>query len=183
MGQYAQMIAAAAKITRGYGERILVGVTAQQFARKATVNGKVIDANHPAWVFGHLATYPTGALLPDDDALAADFVVLRAWRERVTKALEPFRAAKHKSVDATVTLHAPHEDHAVLARHHHELADLFIVSGVDLHATDLAAVEVGEHGGHRCERCWKWFDALAPAPAPADVCARCAQALAALRAS
>ena len=43
MGQYAQMIATAGKITRGYGERLLVGITAQQFARKATVNGKVID--------------------------------------------------------------------------------------------------------------------------------------------
>lgn len=59
MGQYAQMIATAGKITRGYGERLLVGVTAQQFARKATVNGKLIDANNPAWVYGHLATYPT----------------------------------------------------------------------------------------------------------------------------
>ena len=58
MGQYAQMIAAAGKITRGYGERLLVGVSPQQFARKATVNGKLIDANNPAWVFGHLATYP-----------------------------------------------------------------------------------------------------------------------------
>jgi hypothetical protein len=58
MGQYAQLIATAGKITRGYGERLLAGVTAEQFARKAVVNGKTIDANHPAWVFGHLATYP-----------------------------------------------------------------------------------------------------------------------------
>ena len=73
---------------------------------------------------------------------------------------------------------APHADHAILARHHHELADLFIVSGVDLHAADVAAVDVAEHGGLHCARCWKWFDALAAEPA--DVCVRCAEAVAAL---
>ena len=59
MGQYAQLITSAGKIARMYSERLLVGVTPQQFARKPTVNGKMIDTNHPAWVFGHLATYPT----------------------------------------------------------------------------------------------------------------------------
>lgn len=61
MGQHAQNIATATKISRGYAERLLVGIPANQFARKATVNGKVIDANHPAWVYGHLATYPAKA--------------------------------------------------------------------------------------------------------------------------
>jgi len=58
MGQYAQLITTAAKITRGYAERLIVGITPQQFARKPTINGKLIDTNHPAWVYGHLATYP-----------------------------------------------------------------------------------------------------------------------------
>ena len=126
----------------------------------------------------HLATYPTGRPLPADDALARDFAVLRAWRERVTKALEPFRAAKHKSVDAKVTLHAPAGELEVLTRHQAELDDLFIVSLVTLEESEVATVTVGEHGGLRCERCWKWFGALAPSPA--DVCQRCAAALAAL---
>ncbi len=127
----------------------------------------------------HLATYPPGAPLADDDPLTTDFVVLRAWRERVTKAIEPFRAAKHKSSDARVTLRAPVADHAVLARHHAELADLFIVSAVELVADDAGTVEVAANGGLRCERCWRWFGALATAPA--DVCVRCATALAARR--
>jgi len=59
MGQIAQLIVAPAKIARGYGERLLAGIKPEQFARKASVNNKVIDANHPAWVYGHLATYPT----------------------------------------------------------------------------------------------------------------------------
>ncbi|HVV83284.1 MAG TPA: isoleucine--tRNA ligase [Kofleriaceae bacterium] len=133
-------------------------------------------AGDPASV--HVATYPAGRALAADDPLAADFAVLRAWRERVTKALEPFRAAKHKSSDARVTLHAPAADHAVLARHQAELADLFIVSAVAIGVTEgEPRVDVAEHGGHRCERCWKWFDELAKEPA--DVCLRCADALAA----
>ncbi|MFO0831840.1 MAG: DinB family protein [Phycisphaerales bacterium] len=73
MGQHAQNIATACKITRGYAERLLAGVPAQQFARKATVAGKTIDANHPAWVFGHLATYPVkvAAMLGLDPAKMA----------------------------------------------------------------------------------------------------------------
>ncbi len=61
MGQHCQNIANACKISRGYAERLLAGIPANQFARKAVVNGKTIDANHPAWVFGHLATYPAKA--------------------------------------------------------------------------------------------------------------------------
>jgi isoleucyl-tRNA synthetase len=125
----------------------------------------------------HLATYPevrpTGEA---DAALVTDFGVLIAWRERVTKALEPFRAAKHKSVDARVTLRPPVADRAVLARYAGELADLFIVSAVELGAAGPDAVEVMEHAGPRCERCWKHFDKLAAEPS--DVCERCAAALA-----
>lgn len=58
MGQIAQIIVASGKLSRLYGERLLAGVKPEQFARKASVNGKVIDSNHPAWVYGHLATYP-----------------------------------------------------------------------------------------------------------------------------
>ncbi len=58
MGQYAQIIVTAGKISRGYSERLLVGITPQQFARRPVVNGKAIVTNHAAWVFGHLATYP-----------------------------------------------------------------------------------------------------------------------------
>jgi hypothetical protein len=145
----------------------------------------------------HLATYPEVRPTGDADAaLVADFGVLIAWRERVVKALEPFRAAKHRSVDARVTLHPSGADRAVLERYAGELADLFIVSAVELggagegpdragpeerQAEDRArsSIIVMEHPGPRCERCWKHFDALAAEPA--DVCERCAAALAGRR--
>lgn len=53
------IIAASAKVSRGYAERITKGVTAEQFARKP----KGVNANHPAWVLGHLSVYPD-RLLP-----------------------------------------------------------------------------------------------------------------------
>lgn len=44
--------------TKGYGERLLKDIRPEQFARKAAVNGKVIDLNHPAFNYGHLCLYP-----------------------------------------------------------------------------------------------------------------------------
>lgn len=58
MGQFAKQIVSAAKISRSYAERLLVGVTPQQFARTPVSNGKLVQTNHPAWVYGHLALYP-----------------------------------------------------------------------------------------------------------------------------
>jgi isoleucyl-tRNA synthetase len=122
----------------------------------------------------HLTTFPEAR--ESDATIIADFAVLLAWRERVTKSIEPFRAQKNKSVDARVTLHAPASEREVLARYEAELADLFIVSAVSFGERTDATVEVAAHPGPRCERCWKHFDALAADPS--DVCVRCAAALA-----
>ena len=126
----------------------------------------------------HMALYPEAGPAKDDSdaALATELALLKTWREKVTKALEPFRAQKNKSVDATVTLQAPPADRAVLQRHAAELADLFIVSGVTIGEGD-GSVDVAAHPGPRCERCWKHYDHLAADPN--DVCERCASALAA----
>ncbi|MFN0250163.1 MAG: isoleucine--tRNA ligase [Kofleriaceae bacterium] len=99
-----------------------------------------------------------------------------AWRERVTKMIEPFRAQKKKSVDAKVVLRVadPNELDA-LTTLSLELADLFIVSSVELVTGAENTVEVADHAGPRCERCWKHYDQLAADPA--DVCERCAIAL------
>jgi hypothetical protein len=112
----------------------------------------------------HLAQFPSSTAAPD-----ASFAAPLDWRERVTKALEPFRAAKHKSLDAHVTLPAPQ-----LRPFADELAELFIVSSVDL--VDSGELAVREHPGPACARCWKHFDKLAANPP--DVCERCADALA-----
>jgi isoleucyl-tRNA synthetase len=124
----------------------------------------------------HLATYPEVRPTGEEHAaLVGEFGVLIEWRDRVTKALEPFRAAKHKSVDARVTLHPVERERPLLARYAGELADLFIVSDVVIGTTGDGEVDVVEHPGPRCERCWKHWGALALEPS--DVCERCAAAL------
>lgn len=66
MGQFAEVIVASAKRSRGYAERVLKGITAETFARKASFEAKgkpvVVETNHPAWVFGHLGLYPSRVL-------------------------------------------------------------------------------------------------------------------------
>ncbi|MEY4668960.1 MAG: hypothetical protein RL518_1659 [Pseudomonadota bacterium] len=48
-----------ALVTRGYAERLLQGISPTIFGRYPVVNGTQIASNHPAFVFGHLALYPT----------------------------------------------------------------------------------------------------------------------------
>jgi isoleucyl-tRNA synthetase len=128
----------------------------------------------------HLAAFPDARVDPRAGEVIADFAVLLAWRERVTKALESFRAQKHKSVDASIVLHPSAAESPVLARYSAELADLLIVSDVSIGSEGAGTVDVTEHPGPRCERCWKHFPALAADPP--DVCQRCATALAGLKA-
>jgi isoleucyl-tRNA synthetase len=130
-------------------------------------------ANDPDSV--HLARFPEPRAPAIDDPIARDFAVLLAVREAVTKELEAFRAAKHKSLDARVTIEAPQAERDVLDKHAGELADLFIVSDVVVSAASALKVTIAEHPGPRCDRCWRHFPELAPDWG--DVCTRCAAAL------
>ena len=57
MGQIGKTIAAAGGITLSYGEGLLKGIKADQFARQPKADGKLVNCNHPAFVYGHLAIY------------------------------------------------------------------------------------------------------------------------------
>jgi isoleucyl-tRNA synthetase len=120
----------------------------------------------------HLALFPEARGAGREEL--EELVLLLRWRERVTRALEPFRATKHRSSDARVAVHATTTDRALLSRYAGELADLFIVSAVVI-ADGNGEVDVEAHDGPRCERCWKHVDHLASDPR--DVCDRCAVAL------
>ena len=58
MGEFAQVLVRSGRVSVGFGEQALKGITPQLFARKPSPGGKTIDTNHPAFVYGHLATYP-----------------------------------------------------------------------------------------------------------------------------
>jgi hypothetical protein len=51
------MIAASGRLGLGYADRLLKGVTSDQFARFASVGGNLIQSNHPAFIYGHLSLY------------------------------------------------------------------------------------------------------------------------------
>jgi len=58
MGALAQTLIASQGPLTMYGEKLLVGVTADQFARQPVGRGGIINTNHPAFIYGHLSTYP-----------------------------------------------------------------------------------------------------------------------------
>jgi isoleucyl-tRNA synthetase len=121
----------------------------------------------------HIAVFPAGKPRDPD----AEWPTLLAWRDRVNKELEPFRAEKRRTEDARVRLRPDAAAATALRAHAAELADLFVVSDVVIEAAGEPAVTVELHPGPRCERCWRHYDHLAKDPN--DVCERCAGALAA----
>jgi len=52
------MLASSGSLALLYAERLLNGVTPQNYARLARPGGVTIQSNHPAFVLGHLALYP-----------------------------------------------------------------------------------------------------------------------------
>ncbi len=57
------VIADSLHLSIGYAERLLAGVSAERFARFATVGGTVVESNHPAFIYGHLSLYAPRMLL------------------------------------------------------------------------------------------------------------------------
>jgi isoleucyl-tRNA synthetase len=128
----------------------------------------------------HLCDLPLGRPMDPSQDLAALWARLLDHRERATRALEPFRAAGHRSTDAQVTIAPLEADRALLAGRLDLLADLFIVSKVVLaERAGAPDVEVSEAPGTRCERCWRWYEQMAQG----DLCRRCADAVAQTRGS
>ena len=73
MGEYAETVVRGGRVSLWMAEQMLKEVKAETFARKPNFGGTVIDTNHPAFVYGHLSTYPSKWLsfLGLDGAVAA----------------------------------------------------------------------------------------------------------------
>lgn len=85
------------RLTRMYAEKVLSGIKPEQFARKP----KGVDANHPAWVVGHLAIYPERVLEMLD---RKDLVKPFPWNEKL------FDAASKCEDDPNGTIYPPMEE-------------------------------------------------------------------------
>ncbi len=62
MEPIASMIVTGANRVMSLAEALLSGVPDEQFARFASPGGQTIEANHPAFVYGHLSIYPARIL-------------------------------------------------------------------------------------------------------------------------
>jgi len=58
MGAFSDTLADLTTFSCGYADLLLKGVDAKIAARKPRLGERVIDTNHPTFVFGHLAIYP-----------------------------------------------------------------------------------------------------------------------------
>jgi len=146
-----------------------------------------------AWSFGvhkaeyaddsiHLQTWPTVPASWRAPELAAELDQLIAFRAKVNEKLESLRQSGEigKGLDAAVQLTGGADDpfFALLAKHRDSLAELFIVSRVDLVAgSGPVSIVATVAGGERCPRCWRWVSTLTPTTNHGAVCPRCAEAL------
>jgi isoleucyl-tRNA synthetase len=114
-------------------------------------------------------------LATPDEALLAKWAAIRELREAVNKAIEAVRSAGGvgSSLQATVTLVAPPESHALLASLGDDLKFVFITSAVTLVAGETLAITVTPSAAVKCERCWHWRDDVGAAAAHPTICARC----------
>ncbi len=113
------------------------------------------------------------------EALMADFVVIMAVRDVVTKALEEARGQKliNKSQEAAVSVAAPDDVLAVCERYDAAVfEELLIVAKVSFVRGNELAATVSVASGEKCPRCWN-IRTLGGNEHHPDVCERCGDAL------
>ena len=113
----------------------------------------------------------------DADAMAK-WEKLISVRDAVNNALEKARNDKKigKALEAHVALTVPAEDAFLAEMDAAALADLFIVSQIEVTVGDALSVAVSEAKGAKCPRCWKF----STSDHPDGLCPRCAAVVKAL---
>jgi len=132
----------------------------------------------------HLQDWPEIPEAWTDPEIDADVATLLQIRSAVTEAIEPARQAGSigKSLDAAIHLSLAKGDprFSVLEKHRDFLPELFIVSHVDLVASEddlsIHVQHCEELGYVRCPRCWRWVPALTET-SQGEICLRCADAI------
>ena len=129
----------------------------------------------------HLQDWPVAPAEWTNPGIANVMATRLQDRAKVNEAIEPLRAAGKigKSLDVAITLPKQSDNQAQASAEAESLAELFIVSQVEISATEASKIGVrpcAELGFHRCPRCWRWVPALEKS-ALGDVCPRCVEAL------
>jgi isoleucyl-tRNA synthetase len=126
----------------------------------------------------HLEEFPKDAGTRLDAALVADMEALILVRDKALKELEKARESKliGNSLEAKVVLGIPASRRELLEKYLGSLAELFIVSAVDLEpaAGEDLIVRVEKALGDKCDRCWNRSETVGKNAAHPSFCARCA---------
>ncbi len=109
-----------------------------------------------------------------DEALLTKWSRIRAVRESVNKEIETVRTAGGvgSSLQATVTLTVPADDHTLLASLGDDLKFVLIVSKVELLEGDTGVTVIPATAA-KCERCWHYRDDVGADAAHPTLCGRC----------
>ncbi|MBC7599570.1 MAG: isoleucine--tRNA ligase [Polaromonas sp.] len=132
-----------------------------------------------AWtVFGSSESIfmETYADLPaPDNALLAKWNRIRELRDAVNKDIEALRADGQvgSSLQASVALQVPADDHALLASLGADLKFAFITSAIELIAGDAQSIRTKASSDVKCERCWHYRADIGQDPAHPTICGRC----------
>ncbi|MEN9995742.1 MAG: Isoleucine--tRNA ligase [Pseudomonadota bacterium] len=110
-----------------------------------------------------------------NEALLAKWARIREIRDQVNKDIEALRADGKvgASLQATVTLQAGPEDHALLASLGQDLKFVFITSQLNLEAGDSLVAKVAVSTDTKCDRCWHYAPDVGVNPAHPTLCGRC----------
>ena len=121
--------------------------------------------------YGNVAGVGAGA----DEGLLAKWSRIREIRDAVNKEIEALRAAGQvgSSLQATVTLTAAPEDHALLASLGDDLKFVFITSAINLVAGSALQISVKPSSDTKCERCWHYRSDVGSDAAHPTICGRC----------
>jgi len=141
-----------------------------------------VDHDPEACVFNEM---PKGGNSKETAEFMAKWERIRKVRDDVNKALENARNQKTigKSLEAMVQLTADGELYDFLKENEEMLAQVFIVSQVQLHQQAVAqptgemeglAVAIEKAQGEKCERCWTYSDTVGQDAKHPTLCARCA---------
>ena len=111
----------------------------------------------------------------DEDAMKQWDKVIEV-RTAVNAALEQARAEKKigKSLEAKVAVTVPVEDAFMMHLGMDYLADLFIVSQVEMEVDKELTVDVFPAEGEKCSRCWKFHPLIGSHSKHPELCPRCA---------
>jgi len=137
----------------------------------------------------HMSVFPSADELKTlhNPALLERWAKLTALRERVVAQIEPLRKDKQigSSLQAKVVLSAGNGDLAFLEGYSAQLPMLFIVSEVELRASNGSSeprsdtrIDIGRASGVKCDRCWRYVPAVSQDPEWAGLCDRCQHAMA-----